>query len=169
MSGGVVISVVSALGDWVYDRFEPRPLAIPGAVIWISCIWILSTLDESSGVWAYLAAYLALSAAQAMMWAPIAAPRWRDCPCSDDAYLITASPGLQDVLVCRWATAGHHDRDRDGRSTTGITIAAPEVSSSGESVLKSVTERPAPDSDHSQTASAIHTFRFLVGGRDLCR
>jgi DHA2 family lincomycin resistance protein-like MFS transporter len=69
--GGAVISLVSALGGRVYDRYGPRPLAIPGAVIWISSIYFLSTLDENSTIWTYLVAYLVLSAAQAMMWAPM--------------------------------------------------------------------------------------------------
>ncbi|MGR6520288.1 DHA2 family efflux MFS transporter permease subunit (plasmid) [Rhodococcus erythropolis] len=69
--GGAVISLVSALGGRVYDRFGPRPLAIPGAIIWIASIWFLSTLDQNSGVWAFLAAYLVMSGAQAMMWAPM--------------------------------------------------------------------------------------------------
>lgn len=71
LPGGVVISVVSALGGRVYDRWGPLPLAIPGAVIWASSIWILSTLNDSSSVWAYLAVYLSMTAGQAMIWAPV--------------------------------------------------------------------------------------------------
>lgn len=69
--GGAVISVVSALGGRVYDRYGPRPLAIPGAVIWIAAIWYLSTISEASNVWALLTGYLVMTAAQAMMWAPM--------------------------------------------------------------------------------------------------
>lgn len=71
LPGGVVISVVSALGGRVYDRWGPMPLAIPGAVIWVSSIWVLSTLNDASGVWAYLAGYLVMTAGQAMIWAPV--------------------------------------------------------------------------------------------------
>jgi MFS transporter, DHA2 family, lincomycin resistance protein len=69
--GGAVISLVSAVGGRVYDRFGPRPLAIPGAIVWTASIWLLSTLHERSGVWAFLAVYLVMSGAQAMMWAPM--------------------------------------------------------------------------------------------------
>ncbi|MEE6295236.1 DHA2 family efflux MFS transporter permease subunit [Georgenia wangjunii] len=69
--GGAVISLVSALGGRVYDRYGPRPLAIPGAVIWIAAIWYLSTISEASNVWALLMGYLVMTAAQAMMWAPM--------------------------------------------------------------------------------------------------
>ncbi|WP_404288915.1 DHA2 family efflux MFS transporter permease subunit [Glutamicibacter arilaitensis] len=69
--GGAVIAIVSAAGGRIYDRFGPRPLVIPGGIIWAASIWFLSTLDESNSVWLYLAAYLVLSASQAMMWAPI--------------------------------------------------------------------------------------------------
>ncbi|MGF4041925.1 DHA2 family efflux MFS transporter permease subunit [Paenarthrobacter nitroguajacolicus] len=68
---GAVIALVSALGGRIYDRFGPRPLIIPGAVIWTASIWFLSTLDDTHGVWVYLAGFLIMSAAQAMMWAPL--------------------------------------------------------------------------------------------------
>jgi len=69
--GGVVISVVSALGGRVYDRWGPLPLAIPGSIIWAASIWFLSTLDNTHSVWIYLTGYLVMTAAQAMMWAPM--------------------------------------------------------------------------------------------------
>ena len=69
--GGAMISIVSALGGRAYDRFGPRPLVIPGALIWTASIWFLSTLNETNGVFVYLAAYLVMSGAQAMMWAPL--------------------------------------------------------------------------------------------------
>ncbi|MEE2042059.1 DHA2 family efflux MFS transporter permease subunit [Nocardiopsis tropica] len=71
LPGGVVISVVSALGGRVYDRWGPLPLTIPGAVIWASSIWALSTLNDASSVWTYLAGYLIMTAGQAMIWAPV--------------------------------------------------------------------------------------------------
>lgn len=69
--GGAVISLVSALGGRVYDRVGPRPLAIPGAIIWIAAIWYLSTINDASSVWALLTGYLIMTASQAMMWAPM--------------------------------------------------------------------------------------------------
>jgi MFS transporter, DHA2 family, lincomycin resistance protein len=69
--GGAMISIVSALGGRVYDRFGPRPLAIPGAAVWVVTLWFLSTVDEGTGVVTILIAYLVLNGAQALMWAPM--------------------------------------------------------------------------------------------------
>jgi DHA2 family lincomycin resistance protein-like MFS transporter len=69
--GGILIAGVSAIGGRIYDRFGPRPLVIPGGIVWAASIWFLSTLDQNDSVWLYLTAYLVLSASQAMMWAPI--------------------------------------------------------------------------------------------------
>ena len=71
LPGGVIISVVSALGGRVYDRFGPLPLTIPGGVIWAASIWFLSTLDDTSSVGAYLTGYLVMTAGQAMIWGPV--------------------------------------------------------------------------------------------------
>lgn len=69
--GGALIALVSVLGGRVYDRYGPRPLAIPGSVIWTGSLWFLSRVDEGTSVTALLAAYLVLSASQALMWAPM--------------------------------------------------------------------------------------------------
>ncbi|MEU4012341.1 DHA2 family efflux MFS transporter permease subunit [Streptomyces pseudogriseolus] len=66
--GGAVLMTVASLGGRVYDRFGPRPLTVPGAVIWTAALWFLSTVDENTGVPAILAAYLVLNAGQAMVW-----------------------------------------------------------------------------------------------------
>ncbi|MEV0008450.1 DHA2 family efflux MFS transporter permease subunit [Streptomyces sp. NPDC047973] len=69
--GGALMALVSALGGRIYDRYGPRPLAIPGSVIWTGSLWFLSRVDETTSVTALLAAYLILSASQALMWAPM--------------------------------------------------------------------------------------------------
>lgn len=69
--GGAMISLVSALGGRIYDRVGPRPLAIPGALIWTASLWFLSTIDPTTKVWTVLVAYLVMSGAQALMWAPM--------------------------------------------------------------------------------------------------
>jgi len=58
--GGAVISVVSALGGWVYDRFEPRPLAIRSSARWTKAA-------ECGRIWQPTSP----CPAQAMMWAPM--------------------------------------------------------------------------------------------------
>lgn len=69
--GGAPVALVSVLGGRLYDRYGPRPLAIPGSVIWTGSLWFLSRVDEGTSVTALLAAYLVLSASQALMWAPM--------------------------------------------------------------------------------------------------
>jgi DHA2 family lincomycin resistance protein-like MFS transporter len=69
--GGAVISIVSALGGRVYDRYGPRPLAIPGAIIWTATFWFLTGIDEGTSVWTILAIYLVMTGAQALMWGPM--------------------------------------------------------------------------------------------------
>ncbi|WP_250293960.1 DHA2 family efflux MFS transporter permease subunit [Streptomyces atroolivaceus] len=69
--GGILIALVSVLGGRVYDRYGPRPLAVPGSIIWTGSLWFLSRADDNTGVPALLAAYLVMSASQALMWAPM--------------------------------------------------------------------------------------------------
>lgn len=69
--GGILIALVSVLGGRVYDRYGPRPLAVPGSIIWTGSLWCLSRMDEHTGIPALLAAYLVMSASQALMWAPM--------------------------------------------------------------------------------------------------
>ena len=69
--GGALIAIVSGLGGRVYDRFGPRPLAIPGAVVWTASLWFLSQMNGDTSVVTILMAYLVLSASQALMWAPM--------------------------------------------------------------------------------------------------
>jgi len=69
--GGLIIAGVSWLGGRVYDRWGPIPLAVPGAVIWATSIWFLSTLTEASGAGTYLAGYLVMTAGQALIWGPV--------------------------------------------------------------------------------------------------
>lgn len=69
--GGAAIAIVSALGGRVYDRVGPRPLAIPGSLVWTATLWFFSTVDEGTSALALLLAYLVLNASQALMWAPM--------------------------------------------------------------------------------------------------
>ncbi|MFF2732838.1 DHA2 family efflux MFS transporter permease subunit [Streptomyces sp. NPDC058008] len=69
--GGAMIALVSAVGGLVYDRYGPRPLAIPGAVVWTGALWFLSQVNEGTGAVSLLVTYLVMSGAQALMWAPM--------------------------------------------------------------------------------------------------
>jgi len=69
--GGAMIALVSALGGRIYDKVGPKPLAIPGSIIWAASIWSLTTIDENTSVWLVLVTYLVLTGTQALMWAPM--------------------------------------------------------------------------------------------------
>ncbi|MCW2131923.1 DHA2 family efflux MFS transporter permease subunit [Arthrobacter sp. VKM Ac-2550] len=69
--GGAMIALVSALGGRVYDKVGPKPLAIPGSIIWAASIWSLTTIDENTSVWLVLVTYLVMTGTQALMWAPL--------------------------------------------------------------------------------------------------
>jgi DHA2 family lincomycin resistance protein-like MFS transporter len=69
--GVAIIAAVSALGGRVYDRYGPRPLVIPGALIWTASFWLLTRIDEGTSVWTILAIYLVQSGSQALMWGPV--------------------------------------------------------------------------------------------------
>ena len=69
--GGAMIAIVSALGGRVYDKVGPKPLAIPGSIIWAASIWSLTTINENTSVWHVLGTYLVLTGTQALMWAPM--------------------------------------------------------------------------------------------------
>lgn len=69
--GGVVISVVSALGGRLYDRVGPRPLVIPGAMIVAASLWCLTQISATTSVWTLLTFYLTMTLGQALMWSPL--------------------------------------------------------------------------------------------------
>ena len=69
--GGAMIALVSALGGRIYDKVGPKPLAIPGSIMWAASIWSLTTIDENTSVWLVLVTYLVMTGTQALMWAPM--------------------------------------------------------------------------------------------------
>ncbi|WP_207840012.1 DHA2 family efflux MFS transporter permease subunit [Williamsia soli] len=69
--GGAAISIVAALSGRVYDRFGPRPLVIPAAIVWLAVLWFLSQVDENTSVVALILAWLVFTSAMAAMWAPL--------------------------------------------------------------------------------------------------
>jgi DHA2 family lincomycin resistance protein-like MFS transporter len=66
--GGAAISIVAALSGRVYDRVGPRPLVIPGAIVWLAVLWFLSRVDESTSAVTLILAWVVFTSAQAAMW-----------------------------------------------------------------------------------------------------
>jgi DHA2 family lincomycin resistance protein-like MFS transporter len=69
--GGAAISIVAAASGRAYDRFGPRPLMIPAAIVWLAVLWFLSQVDESTGVVTLIVAWLVFTSAQSAMWATL--------------------------------------------------------------------------------------------------
>ncbi|KQT93467.1 hypothetical protein ASG49_00080 [Marmoricola sp. Leaf446] len=69
--GGVTIAVVSAIGGRFYDRFGPRPLVTPGAVIVAASLWFLTQTSATTSTWTLLVAYVVMIVGQALMWSPL--------------------------------------------------------------------------------------------------
>jgi DHA2 family lincomycin resistance protein-like MFS transporter len=55
----------------LYDRFGPRPLVLPGAVVVSLVLWALTMVSPSTSVWFVLGAHVALSAGLAFMFTPL--------------------------------------------------------------------------------------------------
>ncbi|HEX6343049.1 MFS transporter [Umezawaea sp.] len=69
--GGAAISIVAAASGRVHDRFGPRPLMIPAALVWLAVLWFFSRVDESTSVVTLIVAWLVFTSAQAAMWATL--------------------------------------------------------------------------------------------------
>ncbi|MDQ2587939.1 MFS transporter [Saccharothrix yanglingensis] len=69
--GGAAISIVAAASGRAYDRFGPRPLMIPAAIVWLAVLWFLSQVDESTSVVTLIVAWLVFTSAQSAMWATL--------------------------------------------------------------------------------------------------
>jgi DHA2 family lincomycin resistance protein-like MFS transporter len=69
--GGAAISIVAAASGRVYDRFGPRPLMVPAAIVWLAVLWFFSRVDESTSVVTLIVVWLVFTSAQAAMWATL--------------------------------------------------------------------------------------------------
>jgi DHA2 family lincomycin resistance protein-like MFS transporter len=69
--GGAAIPICAAASGRVYDRFGPRPLMIPAAIVWLAVLWFFSRVDESTSVVTLIVAWLVFTSAQAAMWATL--------------------------------------------------------------------------------------------------
>ena len=54
-----------------YDRFGPRPLLVPGAIVVSASAWGFTLLGATSSPWLMLACHVTLSAGLALMFTPL--------------------------------------------------------------------------------------------------
>nr|WP_232057506.1 DHA2 family efflux MFS transporter permease subunit [Agromyces terreus] len=71
LPGGLVMGLLGPLVGRLYDRFGPRPLLVPGAIVVSGVMWSLTMVSETTSPWFVLAAHVTLSAALAFMFTPL--------------------------------------------------------------------------------------------------
>jgi len=71
LPGGVMMGVASEVVGRLYDRFGPRPLVTPGAVVVAASLWLMTTFGESTQAWLIVAAHVLLSLGLAFMFTPL--------------------------------------------------------------------------------------------------
>jgi DHA2 family lincomycin resistance protein-like MFS transporter len=71
LPGGLLMGLLAPSVGRVYDRFGPRILLVPGAVVVSAAGWGLTTLDETSSPWLLLSAHVVLSLGLALMFTPL--------------------------------------------------------------------------------------------------
>ncbi|MEP6842619.1 MAG: MDR family MFS transporter [Pseudolysinimonas sp.] len=71
LPGGLLMGFMGPLVGRLYDRFGPRPLVVPGAVVVSGVFWSLSFLTTTTPVWMIVFAYLVLSLGLAFLFTPL--------------------------------------------------------------------------------------------------
>jgi DHA2 family lincomycin resistance protein-like MFS transporter len=71
LPGGVLMGVLGPFVGRAYDRFGPRALLLPGAVIGATALALLGLVSETTPLWFVLAAHIALSAGLAAVLTPL--------------------------------------------------------------------------------------------------
>lgn len=71
LPGGVVMAVLSPIVGGLFDRFGPRPLVIPGAVLLSAALWGMTTLDENTSVAVVIVLHCLLNAGLGFIFTPL--------------------------------------------------------------------------------------------------
>lgn len=71
LPGGLVMGLAAPIVGRLFDRFGPRPLVIPGALMASAVLWSLTQLDENSPAWFVLLRHMGLSIGVAFMMTPL--------------------------------------------------------------------------------------------------
>ncbi len=71
LPGGLLMGLAAPIVGRLFDRFGPRPLVIPGALIASAVLWTLTQLDENSPAWFVLLGHMGLSLGVAFMMTPL--------------------------------------------------------------------------------------------------
>jgi DHA2 family lincomycin resistance protein-like MFS transporter len=71
LPGGLLMGLMGPLVGRLYDKYGPKPLVIPGAIVVSAVFWSLSMLTETTPVFLIVVAYLALSLGLAFLFTPL--------------------------------------------------------------------------------------------------
>ena len=71
LPGGLIMGLLAPSVGRAYDRFGPRPLLVPGAVVVSASAWGFTLLTATSSPWLMLACHVLLSAGLALMFTPL--------------------------------------------------------------------------------------------------
>lgn len=71
LPGGLLMGLLAPSVGRAYDRFGPRPLLVPGAVVVSASAWGFTLLTAASSPWLMLACHVTLSAGLALMFTPL--------------------------------------------------------------------------------------------------
>ncbi|WP_291055065.1 MDR family MFS transporter [Herbiconiux sp.] len=71
LPGGLVMGALAPFVGRLYDKYGPRPLVIPGAIIVSGVLWALTMVNENTSMWFVLAAHITLSVGLAFMFTPL--------------------------------------------------------------------------------------------------
>ncbi len=71
LPGGLLMGLMAPFVGRLFDRFGPRPLLVPGAILVSAVLWVLTSVSESTSIWFLLAAHMVLSIGLALMFTPL--------------------------------------------------------------------------------------------------
>ena len=71
LPGGIVMAVMAPIVGRTFDRVGPRPLVIPGTVIFCIALWWMIALGASTSFVAIVSMHLVMSAGLALMFTPL--------------------------------------------------------------------------------------------------
>lgn len=71
LPGGALMGILAPLVGGLFDKFGPRPLVLPGAVVASGALWWMTTLDASSPLWLIILMHLTLTAGLGFMFTPL--------------------------------------------------------------------------------------------------
>ena len=71
LPGGAVMAILSPIVGGLFDKFGPRPLVIPGAVVLSAALWGMTTLDQNSPVVVVIVLHCLLNTGLGFIFTPL--------------------------------------------------------------------------------------------------